>query len=71
MSENLVFSFGDRLLDARKELNSFLEQNQSLGYFRMKGDIEKLEPDKILISPESVKAYFRFGGKIRVTVNPE
>jgi hypothetical protein len=71
MSENLVFSFGDRLLDARKELNSFLAQNQELSYFRIKGQADKLEPDKIMISPESVKAYFQFEGKIRVGIKPD
>ena len=70
LSSNLVFPVGDRLKDARKELNSYLEQNQSLSFFRIRGDIDKLDPDRILIAPDAVKAFFQFEGKIRVTVDP-
>lgn len=68
IASNLVFPFGDRLLNARRELNSFLDKNQSLSYFRIKGDIEKLEPDNIIITPLSVNARFQFEGRLRVSV---
>ena len=67
-SINLVFPYGDRLLDARKELKAYLQKNQSLSYFRIKGDIEKLEPDNIIITPLSVNARFLFEGRLRVSV---
>jgi len=68
ISSSLVFQVGDKLRDAKKELNAYLLQNQSLSYFRITGEIEKLDPDKILISPEAVKAYFQFEGKVRLVV---
>lgn len=70
-SSNLVFPIGDKLLESREAINSYLEQNQSFSYFIIKGDIEKFEPDKILVSPESVKAYFQFEGKIKVSLNAQ
>lgn len=69
MSENLVFPFGDRLTEARNEVASYLRQSRSLGYFRITGDVQKLEADKILITPESVRAYFQMVGNIAVRLN--
>ncbi|MEI7661068.1 MAG: DUF4403 family protein [Bacteroidota bacterium] len=70
LSSNLVYPVGDRLQDARRELNAYLQQNQSLSYFRIKGEVDRLDPDRILITPEAVKAWFRFEGKIRVGFDP-
>ena len=70
LSSNLVYPVGDRLQDARRELNAYLQQNQSLSYFRIKGEVNRLDPDRILITPEEVKAWFRFEGKIRVGFDP-
>ncbi len=71
MSESMVYSIGDRLHDARKQLSSYLDQNQSMSYFRIHGDIDKLDPDRILIAPDAVKAYFQFEGKIRVNLSTD
>jgi hypothetical protein len=63
-----VFPLGERLDEVRNEAGSWLAKNQSLGYFRITGSIDRLDPDQILISPGSVKACFRLEGKIGVRV---
>ncbi len=68
MSASLVFPVGAQLLEARNEVSSYFHRNQSLSYFRISGEVNKLEPDKILISPESVKAYFQLDGNMKVKV---
>ncbi len=71
LSSSLVVPIGDRLQDARKELGSYLEQNQDISWFKIKGQIDKLDPDRILITPDAVKACFQFEGKIKVNLNPD
>jgi hypothetical protein len=66
----LVYPVGEQLAEARNTLRVYMGRDQSRGYFRIRGDIDKLEPDKVLITPASVKAYFRFEGKISVGIQP-
>jgi len=69
MAEGLVFPVGDQVREAREEMKKYLREQQTFQYFSISGDIGKLEPDKILISPESVKAYFQLEGKVRVRIS--
>jgi len=71
LSSNLVLPIGDRLQDARKELGSYLEHNQNASWFTIKGEINKLDPDRILITPDAVMACFQFEGKIRISLKPD
>lgn len=69
MSEGLVFPVGDQLREARDEMQNYLKHNRAYPYLTLSGDIDKLETDKILISPASVKAYFQLTGQIRITIS--
>lgn len=71
MAQNLEFPLEDKLKSAREEIAACFEKNQSLSYFRIKGEVGKLEPDRILISPGSVRACFVFEGKVWVSINTD
>ena len=45
-----------------------LRENRSIENFRINGQVERLEPDKIQITPASVKAYFVFEARVKVSL---
>ncbi|MEI6455671.1 MAG: DUF4403 family protein [bacterium] len=65
----LVFPVGEQLRSARESVAAALHENRSIENFRINGQVERLEPEKIEITPGSVKAYFLFEGKLRVRLN--
>ncbi|MCK9422063.1 MAG: DUF4403 family protein [Bacteroidales bacterium] len=67
----LVFPVGEQLRSARESVAATLRENRSVENFRINGSIEKLEPEKIQITPQSVKAYFVFEGRVRVIFSGE
>jgi len=68
LSENLVFPIGSTLREAQTEMNSFLKKSPSFSQFKFTGKLDKIEPDQILITRGSVKAYFRFEGNIKLSL---
>ena len=68
LASNLVFPVGQNLEDARTELNAYLEKGLAEGYFKIDGSVGRLDVDKLLVAPGSVKAYFQFEGKVKVTM---
>jgi hypothetical protein len=70
LRSRLSFPVGDRLGEVKSEIRSFLEKNPSFGIFRISGSLSRFDLDKILIAKESVKAYFVFEGRLRVSLSP-
>lgn len=68
LESNLVFPIGQNLENARVELNSYLEKGLAEGYFKIDGSVGRLDIDKLLVAPGSVKAYFQFEGKVKVSM---
>ena len=71
LRSKLVFPVGEQLRSARSSVAATLRENSSVENFRINGSIEKLEPDKIQITPGSVKAYFVLVGRVRVSLKVE
>jgi len=69
LSSKLVFPVGEQLRTARSAIAATLRENHSIENFRINGLIEKLEPEKIRITPGSMKAFFVFEGRLRVSLN--
>ncbi len=69
LRSRLVFPVGEQLRTARSEVAATLKENRSVENFRISGQVDRLEPDKIQITPASVKAYFILVGKVKVVLN--
>jgi hypothetical protein len=68
LRSKLVFPVGEQLRSARSVVTTTLRENRSVENFRINGSIEKLEPDRIQITPGSVKAYFVLTGRVKVSL---
>ena len=68
LRSKLVIPVGEQLRSARSEVATTLRENRSVENFRINGSIEKLEPDRIQITPGSVKAYFVIEGRVKVSL---
>jgi len=71
ISSKLVYPVGEELKSTRNQLQSFLESNSKLGYFRISGNINKLDIEEMRITRESIKAMFSFSGNMNVAFEPE
>jgi len=71
MKSSLVFPAGEQLRSAKEEVSAYIRDNRSLGYCAISGKVDHLDPDKILITQQSVKAYFLLGGNLKVSLNPD
>jgi hypothetical protein len=71
LRSKLVFPVGEQLRSARESVAAALRENRSIENFRINGEVERLEPEKIQITPGSVKAFFVFEGKLRVSLNAD
>jgi hypothetical protein len=71
LRSKLVFPVGEQLHSARAAVAASLRENRSIENFRINGLVDRLEPDQIRITPESVKAYFVFTGRVKVVMNVE
>jgi len=69
LRSKLVFPVGEQLRSARSEVAATLRENRSVENFRINGQVDRLEPEKMQITPASVKAYFVLTGKVRVVMN--
>jgi hypothetical protein len=69
LRSKLVFPVGEQLRSARSEVAATLHENRSVENFRINGSIEKLEPERIQITPASVKVYFVLVGRVRVVLS--
>lgn len=67
----LVFPVGEQLRSARESVTATLRENRSIENFRINGHIDRLDPEKIRITPGSVKAYFVFEGRVKVSLNAD
>lgn len=67
----LVYPVGNELKSVRTQLQSYLESNSKTEYFRINGNISKLDLEEIRITRESVKALFSFSGKLSVSLEQE
>lgn len=66
LKSRLVFPVGEQLRSARAEVAATLRENRSVENFRINGQVDRLEPEKMQITPASVKAYFVLTGKVKV-----
>jgi hypothetical protein len=66
LRSGLVFPVGEPLRSARAEVAAMLRENRSVENFRINGNVEKLEPETIRITPGSVRAYFVLTGRVKV-----
>ncbi|MCX6244379.1 MAG: DUF4403 family protein [Bacteroidetes bacterium] len=66
LEQKLSFPVGDQLLSAQSQLQSYLDANKKMEYFRVSGNIEKPEIGTIFITRESIKAEIVFRGEINV-----
>jgi hypothetical protein len=69
IASKLEFPVGDQLQLIRKSVQSYLDQDTKLDYFRISGNLDKLDIQGILITKSSVKAVFNLSGKISVSLN--
>jgi hypothetical protein len=68
LRSKLVFPVGEQLRSARESVASTLRENRSVENFRINGSIDRLDPERIQITPGSVKAYFVFEGRVGVSL---
>jgi hypothetical protein len=68
LRSRLVFPVGDQLRSARSEVAATLRENRSIENFRINGQVERLEPEKIQITQASLKAYFIFEARVKVSL---
>jgi len=71
LRSRLVFPVGEQLHSARAAVAASLHENQAVENFRINGQVERLEPDQIRITPGSVKAYFVLVGRVGVSLRVE
>jgi len=71
LRSRLVFPVGEQLRSARAAVAATLNENRGVENFRINGQVDRLEPEKILITPQSVKAYFVLVGKVGVSLKVE
>ncbi len=69
VSPQLVFPIGDQLQVIRNSVQSFLDEKTKMGYFRISGNLDKLEIQNILITRSSVKAVFNLSGALKITMD--
>jgi hypothetical protein len=69
LSSSLVYPVGDQLGSVRSEINDYLGKQQPINNITIRGTVDKLEPDQIIITPEGIKALFVLEGKIRVIID--
>ena len=63
VKDKLSYPVGDQLLQVRKMLQAWLDQNQKLNMFRINGRIDKLDIEDFRITKNSVNVLCVFGGK--------
>lgn len=71
LKSSLVFPIGEQLRSARASTAATLKENRSVENFRINGQVDRLDPEKIRITPSSVKAYFILNGKVKVRMEVE
>jgi len=64
LESKLKYPIGDRISLIRKELQTYLDGNRKMTYFTVNGNLDKLDIDKIAITPGSVKVMIVLGGKL-------
>ncbi len=69
LRSKLVFPIGEQLRSAREAVAASLQENRAVENFRINGSIDRLDPEKIQITPQSVKAYFVLTGRVRVVMS--
>lgn len=70
LSSKLIYPVGNELKNARNQLQSYLENNGNLEYFRINGHINDVRIEDIRITQEAVKALFSFSGNLNITLEP-
>jgi len=68
LRSRLVFPVGEQLRSARAAVAASLRENRSVENFKINGQVDRLEPDQIRITPASVKAYFVLTGRVKVSL---
>jgi Domain of unknown function (DUF4403) len=71
LRSKLVFPVGEQLRSARAAVAASLRENRSVENFKINGSIDRLDPEKIQITPASVKAYFILVGRVKVVLTGE
>jgi len=71
LRSKLVFPIGEQLRSARAAVAATLHENRAVENFRINGSIDRLDPEKIQITPQSVKAYFVLVGRVKVCLKVE
>ncbi len=71
VKDKLSYPIGDQLIQNRKLLQDYLDENQKLDMFRINGKITKLDIEDFRITRKSVNVLCIFSGKISVSLNDE
>jgi hypothetical protein len=66
LEQKLSFPIGDQMQSAQSQLQSYLDSNRKLEYFRISGNIGKPEISDIFVTQQSVKAVIVLKGKVNV-----
>jgi len=69
LEQKLSFPIAEQLQSAQKQLQSYLDVNRKMEYFRISGNIDRPEIGNILITRESIKAVIVFRGKVNVKLD--
>jgi hypothetical protein len=65
LEEKLVFPMRGQLEPVRNEISSWMAADRQLDLFRFSGSVDAFDLDRIDITPEAVKGYFVFSGKMK------
>jgi len=71
IEKKLEFPIGNQLEQIRNEIQSYLKQNRKMDIFTVDGTIRNLTLDNIIITRNSVKAYFILEGNLNVRLEME
>ena len=71
LETKLRYPVGDQISLIRKNVQSYLSENKKTSYFRVSGNLDKLDPGKILITPGSIKVFLLLSGKLNLSFEEE
>jgi hypothetical protein len=65
LEDKLVFPMREQLEPVRNEISAWMAADRQLDLFRFSGSVDAFDLDRIDITPEAVKGYFVFSGKMK------
>ena len=71
IEKKMEFPVGKQLEQIRNEIQSYLEKNRKMDIFTVNGTIRNLTLDNIIITRNSVKAYFILEGNLNIRLEME